>query len=60
MLATLGGENRGKPSKGHIENEVSIEKVKELAKKEGLKGFKNLVQMIYHPNESRFYKQVAI
>jgi len=60
MLATLGGENRGKPSKGYIEIGASIEKVKELAKKEGSEGFKSLLQMIYHPNENRFYKQVAI
>lgn len=25
-----------------------------------VKGFKSLLQMVYHPNENRFYKQVAI
>ena len=60
MLATLWGRIAESQAKATLRIWASTEKVKELAKKEGSEGFKSLLQMIYHPNENQFYKQVAI
>jgi hypothetical protein len=36
------------------------EEIKKACEKFPVKGFGSLLQMVYHPNENRFYKQVAV
>ena len=39
---------------------VADEEIKRKCGNFPVKGFKSLLQMVYHPYENRFYKQVAI
>jgi len=39
---------------------VADEEIKKKCGKFPVKGFKSLLQMVYHPYENRFYKQAAI
>lgn len=40
--------------------EAADEEIKKKCGNFPVKGFKSLLQMVYHPYENRFYKQVAI
>jgi len=40
--------------------EVADEEIRRRCERFPVKGFKSLLHMTYHPNEERFYKQVAV